>query len=253
MKIRFICSAILLCLTSSGVYAQEHTDIEFAYDDLDTPSRIEVEAEESTSAGVKFFEGDFTEALGDVFAQEPGFESDNGITEGHKVYLRALDARSVPGLGVGFVNFYNPNTDSLEAAGRIAIQDGESADASDWVLDGTSASGGDMDQLVTDQVGSDNFAHGDLFFDLLDDSDPNNPVAEGAYGMMLQLRTHDANDNFFAESEAFWLVLNHGMSPEDFRSQAVVAFGVTAVPEPSSAMAILFGLSVVGMKRRRKS
>ena len=57
MKFRFLFSAVAVGLLAASAHAQHgHSDIEFGYDDLMTPSELEIEAGEVTSDGILFFE-----------------------------------------------------------------------------------------------------------------------------------------------------------------------------------------------------
>jgi len=238
----------------SNIQAQ-HSDVEFGYDDLNNPTGIIFEVGESTSDGIAVFEAEFEELdpfnAGDFSADEPGFatnELENFLVNtGDFVWLNALDASTESAFGVGYVNYYNPSTDMIEATGRISFE-GNSAAVANGVLNGASIESGSAAQFLG-QGDADQEIHDHVVFDLLDDS----TAPLGAYGLLFELLgDFDGDGNAEITSDKFWVILNHGMSEQDFEELAVPAFGVTAVPEPGSAALILFGITALGVVRRKK-
>lgn len=260
MKISFFYSSILICVATTIANAQDtdgHAgDIEFGYDSLSAPTTINIEAGEITTEGVLLFESEF-EVLdpnfpNDLSADEPGFINNPGegfsVTAGHSIRLQALNAsqESSTDVGVGYVNFYNPDSDALEASHRIAIKDNSSSTA-DLLLNGDQIESGPTSQFIGVANSSD-FVHDHVVIDLLDDA----TADVGAFGLMFNLQGFDAAGTLVAESDPFWIVVNNGMDEEDFENFAVPRFSASAVPEPTSATLVLVGLAAVCVKRRRR-
>lgn len=254
MKLRVLFSALALMLPATMLFAQ-HSDIEFGYDSTSSPTAFVIENDNLTDDGFQFWEAEF-EALdpnntSDLSSDEPGFTTNDLegllINENDQVFLTAVDASTLSSVGVGFVNFYNPNTDALEAAGRLAIID-NTAGTDDLVLNGASIESGPAAQFLG--LGdSDGDLHDHVVIDLLDDS----TAAVGAYGVMFQLQSDfaAADGNMDLTSDAFWIVWNNGMDEEDFEA-SLSAFGFNPVPEPGSAI-VLSALAGVCLMRRRRS
>lgn len=255
MKMRFIFSTLVLCLTTAVANAQHAGDVEFGYDNLATPTSIVIEPVEVTSENFLLFESEF-EPLDpnvptDLSADEPGFNTNPAenffVNSGDQIWLSAVNASVESTFGVGYLNFYNPTNDTLEASGRISVIDNTTGTA-DLVINGGAVESGPIGQFIG-AADSDDEVHDHVVFDLLDDASA--PV--GAYGMMFRLQSDfDADGNMDIESDPFWLVINHGMSEDDFESMAIPKFGITAVPEPSSATMLLIGLSAMCVNRRRR-
>lgn len=255
MKFRLLLMAFAVSLLSANAFAQ-HADIEIGYDDLVTPSALIIEEFETTSDGALFFESEF-EPLddlvpGDLGSTEPGFENAAGeglfVNEGDQIWIRALDAATNSTFGAGFVNYYNPGTGMIEAAGEITIIDNSDMGTTDLVLNGASITSGDNPQFL-DTAGDLNDIHDHVTFDLINDGAPT-----GAYGILFQLQADLGGDGSLdLTSERFWIVFNHGMTEEDFENFAAPAFGVVAVPEPGTASLLLLGAAGLGLRRRRKA
>jgi len=230
-----------------------HSDVEFSYDNLGAPNTIIVEQDEMTLDNLKFFEQEFVSDLGDFFSDDPGFFThDFGVNTGDRILLGILNAdKNGPGhsdFGVGFVNYYDPISDSLMASGSMFLDAG----SDELTLTGTSATG---DNPLFLQAGDgDNEIHKHIFFDLLND----NSAPDGAYGLLMQLHADlnvgpgGPNGNIDVSSDPFWLIFNKGMSDTDFDNNALPAFGVQAVPEPSSGLLFLIGVGCFVARRRRK-
>ena len=129
---KYFMGALFAALFASTSFAQ-HSDIEFGFEDPANPV-FEIELDEFTDEGIPVAEGEFTRLGAFVTTDNPGFitpleveEDENGVeviveelvvNEGDQVFVRVLDASasdSPTDRGVGFVNFYNPDTDALEA------------------------------------------------------------------------------------------------------------------------------------------
>lgn len=242
-------------ICSSSIQAQ-HSDVEFGYDDLNTPTEIIFEVGETTSDGIAVFEAEFEELdpfnAGDFSADDPGFATneleDFLVNTGDFVWLTAHDASTCSSFGAGFVNYYNPSTDMIEASGRVSFE-GNSASVANGVLNGATVESGSATQFLG-QGDGDQEIHDHVVFDLLDDG----TAPLGAYGLLLELQgDFDGDGTAEITSDKFWVILNHGLSEDDFENLALPAFGVVdAVPEPGSAAVLLLGASALGIIRRKK-
>jgi hypothetical protein len=232
MLFRLILFVTTLTCLSSNVLAQ-HSDLEFGYDDTSNPSAFVLSPlsfDATTADGISLNESVMEEldpfTSGDFSADQPGFASNPGqglsVNPGDFIMICAVDASQHSSFGVGFVNFYNPATDALEASGRIAVKDNSGATA-DLVLNGNAIESGDDLQFigVADSTGT---VHDHIVWDLLDDATA--PV--GAYGLLVQLQSDfdpvDGNEDL--SSEPFWIVFNYGMTDSDFENLALTKFGV---------------------------
>lgn len=259
MILRCLAMTIALAMLSTNAYAQHgHAgDVEFGYDDIANPTGFEIEHDEYTTDGILVFESEMEELdpfnPGDWSSDEPGFTTASAegllVNENDQIWLNAVNAASYSSFGVGYVNFYNPTTDALEATGRMAIYD-NSGSTADLILNGGSIEGGVNPQFIGlgDDEGD---VHDHLIVDLLDDGTAPN----GAYGVMFQLQSDfaTADGTMDISSDPFWIVWNHGMDEEDFESLAMPRFGAsTSVPEPSSLICLAASLGAFGMRRRRR-
>lgn len=243
--------SVLVC----GSVQAQHSDVEFGYDDTSNPTALIFEVGEVTSEGLAVFESEF-EALDpfnpdDLSSDEPGFTTEPSenllVNQGDQIWLNAVDASSSSSLASGYLNFYNPLTGMLENTGRVAVQ-GNSSSVGDLVLNGAGIESGSTRQFI-DVGGSDQEAHDHVIIDLLDDS----TALVGAYGILFELESDfDGDGTPELVSDRFWIVLNHGLSEEDFETLALPAFGVSAIPEPGSIAFLLLGATALGVRRRRK-
>lgn len=239
--------AALTCVQANNGWADEdHSDIVVGYNDVNSPSFIDIEGTPA-AGGILLFEADF----GPFFStNQPGFstELDEGfeITAGHRLYLQAVNASSFiqGGSGLGYVNFFNPNTNTISAWGEINVLSTE--DSSQWILNGVNASGGPV--LIQTASNLDGGIHEHVDFDLVANTD-----TVGAYGVLFSAFTDDGNGNPVAASDNFWIVFNNGMDPGDFDNFAVAGFAnFSAVPEPGTGL-LFFGIALgsVALRRRR--
>ena len=251
---RRIClfSAIAVFVMSGSVFAQ-HSDVEFGYDNLAAPSIIDIEVGEVTSENIALFESGFEEldpgTPGDFSSDEPGFATNAAegllVNAGDQIFLNAVDASAHSSFGVGFVNYYNPATNKLEASGRLSVIGNPFGGAAPLVLDGASVESGLTNQFLGlgDALGD---VHDHVVIDLLDDG----TAPLGAYGIMFELQadfaTGDGTPDAF--SDKFWIVWNHGMSEEHFENRAIPQF--SGVPEPATATFLVMG--AVGFLARRR-
>lgn len=251
----FAAVTIAVMSLSTNIMAQHgHSDIEFGYNDTGNPTAFIIEQDATTSEGFQFFEAEFEEFLGDFFADDPGFTTNDAegllINPGDQIWFRVLDASLNSAFGQGFLNYYDPNTDTLSAAGRLQITDNGGASTLDLVLNGATIESGDNPQLLG--IGDvDGDIHDHLNFDLLDDG----TAPLGAYGILVQMQSDfdPANGNFDLDSDPFWIIFNHGMDEEDFENFALPKFGVaSAVPEPGSLLCLTGAAFALALRRRRK-
>ena len=263
MKTHFFAFALLATFVATNAFAQ-HSDIEFGYDDLLNPTELEIEVGETTATGVPFFEAEF-EALDPIndptnfSAEDPGFatvaDENLQINTDDQIFLNVLDASTDPLFGgLGYVTHYNFARGQLEAAGNVTIQ-GRSATFEDLVLDGASIESGSSLQFIVEGVtdpttGEPADLDQHLIFDI-DDS-----TAElGAYGFLVQLQSNFAGtslDEFELTSDPFFIILNNGLSEEQFEEFAVPAFETAAIPEPGTFGLLAAGMSGVLLRRRRR-
>jgi hypothetical protein len=236
MKLQtFLTAAVTICL-SSNLLAQ-HNDIEFGYDNSSNPTEFLLSplAFSSTTADGIIITKSNTEERdpflpGEFSADQPGFATHSAqgliVNPGNRIHINALDASVDSAFGVGYVNFYNPTTDALEATGRIAFKDNTGA-TTDLVLNGNSIESGTIPQFI-ETASSSGTIHDHITWDLLDDS----TAPFGAYGILVQLQSDFEPDGTVDLSSApFWLVFNHGMSVADFENLALPKYGVgQAIP-----------------------
>lgn len=247
---------LLMGLTVSTATAQvPHSDVEFGYDSLTNPTAFIIEQDNVTSDNIQYFESAFEEldpfSAGNFSADEPGFTTaaDEGLLIGanHRVFLNFLNASTNSAFGVGYVNYFNPATNMLEASGSLAVLDNSTSTA-DLILNGAFLQSGVNPQFLgLSDAGGD--LHDHLVIDLLNDG----TAPLGAYGVLAQLQSDFNGDGTFElSSDPFWMIFNHGMDESDFDNIALPQFGVTAIPEPGS-MAVLIAIGcVAGLRRRRR-
>ena len=260
--------ALLMVATLSSVAFGQHSDIEFGYDDFNNPQEIEIEQDNVTTENLQFFESEFEQAFpGDPFAtDEPGFATGEPGEElrfnpGDNIFARILDASdpTLSSFGAGFVNYYNPNSATpniLEAVGEITVFD-DTDSTDDLVLDGGSFSGSISQFLGTGDDSNLDLGgiHDHLTFELTGD-------AVGAYGVLLQVEADFAgtSDDIDLVSDPFWIIVNRGLSEDEFEGLgdfqgggALAAFGVAAVPEPSSVLVLSGAVGAMLVRRRRRA
>ena len=244
MKKNFFASLATLFLASVS-FAQEdvHSDIEFGYDDAKTPQVVLVESDELTSEGIQITEGDFITLGSETFADNPGFITplDEGlrVNPNDRITVRYLNAAEETEVGVGFVNFYDPATGEISAAGRIEISN-QPGDLT--ILDGPELAVGSADLLLS--LGSDGTLDSNAPEEdenrLLDEGEIHNHLiydlrgeqTQGAYGILFQIEADFADENGEVDgvvdvtSAPVWLILNNGLDEEVFEEEAVAAFSI---------------------------
>ncbi|WP_075084582.1 PEP-CTERM sorting domain-containing protein [Mariniblastus fucicola] len=242
---------------SSTAYAQ-HNDIEFGYDNTVSPAGFVLSPlgfNTTTAEGIVLVKSNMEEldpfTTGDFAADQPGFT--NNLAEGllvnpdDSIWFNALDASVHSSFGVGYVNYFNPLTNSLEASGRLQIEDNAGSNTANLVLDGGLIESGTNPQFIG-LANSNGYVHDHITWDLLDDA----TAPLGAYGILGQLQSDYAplGGGTDLSSDRFWIVFNHGMSSTDFENLALPQYGVGAVPEPGSS--VLIGLTVCFFVTRRR-
>ena len=255
MKFRFLAAiaAIGCALHSTCAFAQ-HSDVEFGYDSTSSPTAFIIEQDETTLDGIQFFESEFETPdpfdPTNFFTDDPGFATNDAegllVNQGDQAWLKFLDASVHSAFGVGYVNYYNPTTDTLQALHRVSVLD-NSGGTADLVLSGGIIESGDNPQFLgTGDSGGD--IHDHVTFDLLDDA----TAPFGAYGLLVQMQSdfNPVDGIFDLDSDPFWIIINHGMDEEDFESKALRAYGV--IPEPSSlGLLALIGGAFLYRRRAR--
>jgi hypothetical protein len=230
MKLTKAISALLLLLPATVAIAQ-HSDIELGYDNLASPTAFVIQQDDQTSEGYQIFESNFVIrdpfSPDDFSSSQPGFATPAqgvALNSGDRVWLTAVDARLHSSAGVGFVNYFNPTSNTLQATGRVSLRDNSGATA-DLVLSGTSIESGEVEQFV-DTASAGGAIHDHVVLDLLDEG----TAPLGAYGIMFQLQSDFSSPDGTMDlsSEPFWIVWNYGMTPADFSSIAIPQFGVSS-------------------------
>lgn len=259
MKIFQLSAACLAAwaLCASLSFAQ-HNDIEFGYNNLNSPTAFMLEGGSFTLDGLAYWESDLFEfdpfEPGNFGSDEPGFTTNAAegflINTNDRIFLRVLNAAGNSAYGVGLVNYFNPNTGSLEASSsRRMLAQQNSGSFTDLIFNGVGIESGDNPVFLGAGNASGDL-HDHILFDLLDDA----TAPLGAYGVLFQMEADFASNGFGQtdlSSNAFWIIWNHGMSHEDFETLALPAYGAGAIPEPG-AFALLAISSVVISLRRRK-
>jgi hypothetical protein len=251
--------AAVMLFSTSHLFAQAHSDVELGLDNLANPLKINIEEIGLTINGLKYFAADIEDidplTAGNQFgAEDPGFTTNAAenlrVRQNDQIWIRALNSSSVAGsVGLnGFVNYFNPTTNSLQlsASHRFAILD-NTATTADLVFNGFNIESGPNPQFIQSGNATGDI-HSHVTFDLLDDVNAPN----GAYGIMFDLQADLAltAPGMDISSDPFWVIFNHGMTTSDFNTRALPAFGITAVPEPSTL--VLVSLVAGGLVWRRR-
>ncbi len=241
---KYILATLFAALFASTSFAQ-HSDIEFGFEDLANPV-FEIELDEFTDEGIGVAEGEFISLGANVTTDNPGFitpleveEDENGVeviveqlvvNNGDQVFVRVLDASasdSPTARGVGFVNFYNPDTDALEnldsSFGTLTITGSDGATS---VFAGNQLVSGDADVFLAVGSDGDDFStpppsldeepeeltvgriHNHLAFDLSGSL----ATTDSAVGLLLQFTTIPADGSDPVESDPFFLIFNNGLA-----------------------------------------
>jgi hypothetical protein len=231
----FLAPILLFCSISQA----QDRDIFLGYDDLTNPGAFVLDPEgciATTGDGILLVCSDMEQrdpfTPGDYSSDLPGFSNlpSAGLmfNPENLITIKALDARTISNFAEGYVNYYNPSTDALEASGRILFRDNTPfgfANTPDLVLNGDVIESGSNPQMIA-QANSNGFVHDHILWDLLDDAS----APAGAYGIMVQLESdYTADGTVDLLSEPFWLVFNHLMSEDDFLNLALPKYGVGQV------------------------
>lgn len=234
--------AALSCLGAQRTLAQHgHSDIEFSYVD----SMVDVEF---GSEG-RVFEGDFALVLGTYETDNPGFVSE--VSEG--LGINALDYMGYDILGTMY--YWNGAAEAMTDASitfvhansspdNILSQSGVSFSEASFV-DG--AFRNVIDRATGDIAGS---GKGDIHQHVEWLLSAGAPV--GAYGFLMQLNSSGTG---IGNSETFGIVLNRGLVEDDFEAGVdhfVATRGLSAVPEPGSAVLLGFATACFAIRRSRK-
>lgn len=241
--------SLTLVASLAAVSSAQHSDIEYGLDNLANPTEIIFGgAAETTVDGIRVYESEFAEPIpGSFTTDDPGFEGD--INPNDFVGIRIIDASTVG--GAGYLNYFDPNdpTAGITASGVLEVRtliDDSIVSEVPLVLDGATATGDNPQTAVI--ADGDGEGHGHVDFDIDDDA------AFGAYGLLAQLEITAADGSYFLESEQFFIVFNHQLDDAVFENEAVPAFlGITAVPEPTSALLVSGVLGSLFLRRRRRN
>ena len=237
MRFLFLLLSITLASAPNIVSAQLFGigDIEVGYDTLADPTSVVLGGVVGVSTeGIPYFTADVVVldpfiVPTDFAADFPGFVTNPQaglvLEPLDLLFIRVLDAREESDAAVGYVNFYNPATEQLEASGRIAVHD-NSIGTVDLVLNGDSIESGEVDQVQ--QITPANSAgglHRHIEFDFLDDA----TLPPGAYGVIAQVETdlNAVDGENVTVSEPFWIIWNHDLTPAEFN----VALSAFVAPE----------------------
>ena len=247
-------AALFATLFAPATFAQEeedlgHSDIEFGFEDPSNPE-FEIELAEVTDEDIQVAEGSFVRAGSFATTDTPGFITPVSDTEnltvrvGEQVFVRVLDASapdSPTDRGVGYDNFYNPETDALESldstSGTLEITGSNnvvSTFAGDQLISGDAevflgeGSDGTVMSDVPPSLGEDNVIlgpgeiHNHLAFDLSGDLATTN----GAIGILVQFTTVPADGSAAIESAPYFMIFNNQLDEEVFEGPALAAFGL---------------------------
>ncbi len=279
MKKYFLATLLLTCATS--VSQGQDVDIEFGLDDLAAPTTVVVVSGLSNSDGTQILDGAFSGLSfdpllpPDLSADNPGFitPASEGllVNSGDEVFVRFLNAgtESTNSVGGGFVSFFDPNNAAagVQAFGNITVSNSSGGSLS---LNGASLSG---DAAISLGLGADGITgvstpppsageppeilgvgeiHTHLTFDLQDEA----TTPAGVIGLFGQFEVDLAATGLDGvadvTSSPFFLLLNANLDDTTFRTQGFQAFGVTAVPEPTTAVLLTTVGAACAIRRRRR-
>lgn len=289
MKKYFLAAAIAVLFSSLGHAQEVHSDIEFGFAPDSEELEFEIENDTVNDDGFQVFEGSFGIALGNESTTDnPGFITpvDEGLTvnQGDNIFVRVLNAGATDGntIGSGFVNFYDPNQPDAgiqSDVGTITVIGNDPNDPDEdivAVFDGDVPVSGIVSLFLAE--GSDGTFQSDLPPSLLGDEEGDEQnielgvgeihnhlnftfaadagaPSEFAVGLLLQFEADLASvagDGIDVVSDPFFVVFNNGLSEEVFETQALPAFGVNAVPEPTSGILLAAVGSAILTRRRRR-
>ena len=292
MKKYFLAAAIAVLFSSLGHAQdlEVHSDIEFGFAPDSEELEFEIENDIVNDDGFQVFEGSLGLSLGNQSTTDnPGFITpvDEGLTvnQGDNIFVRVLNAGETDGNSRnsgGFVNFYDPNNPDagIQSDGGTITVIGN--DPNDPDGDIAAVFDGDVPVSLIESLflaqGSDGTFISDLPPSLLGDEEGDEQnielgvgeihnhlnftfaadagaPSEFAVGLLLQFEADLASvagDGIDVVSDPFFVVFNNGLSEEVFETQALPAFGVNAVPEPTSGILLAAVGSAILTRRRRR-
>ena len=248
MKTYLIAILIAIVSVSSNAYAQVQDDLDvvLGYDDLTNPTEIMLAGIEGMTLNsipifIDFFGSPNVFDPDDLATDNPGFITNDQlgpsflVNEGDEIFVNILDASEHPASGgVGYVNFYNPAEDRIEASGRISVGEfPNNPDVPELCLDGDAVVACDQGVLGDTRrfvdTGRISFAevdgfgiHQHIFFDLLDDEQ----APTGAYAVLMEIQSDffPVDGEIDLTSEPFWVIWNNGLSATQMQNDALPAF-----------------------------
>ena len=225
--------AVVVGMAQPGLGQHSHSDVEISYHG----NKIDVHF---GSEG-RVFEGELPTAGTDLqFTGEPGFASEvsegMGVGANDEIIYNVLDD----------LLYWDGTSISTSGSGTQIRIGNRPPTVPDTVVSGTSGLQRGSFSPAANRVGAADGAgdfHSDLDWFL--ESSPGNP-STGAYAVKLSLSTNAAG---IADSDEFFIVYNFGLTPVAFE-EGVEAFAAL-VPEPTSLMLIVIGLTVFWRTPRR--
>ncbi len=232
---------LALLIPMNAALAQHEGDVHFAYEG---GKIVILDGEPSFKYGHRYFEGGFGfGGLFDRFTSDPGFETFGEFPIGAGDIIR-FDLHT--GHHGHYLNFFDPELGQISSAHDHSINILKGPSNNPILNVDVLAETFEVNNHPTfgfgliGAAGSTGYFHQHANFQLSSSA----PV--GAYGFLMSLNT-DATG--IGNSDPFWMIFNYGMDEPGFHN-AISAF--TAVPEPSSLLA-LAGIAAIGCLSRRRT